>query len=48
MGITALVTTSVKIVANERLAADKRNVNWFVLADEIDDAIDESVAVEIV
>lgn len=35
-------------VADERLTADERNVNWFVLADEIDDAVDESVAAEIV
>lgn len=35
-------------VADERLAADERNVNRFVLADEIDDAVDESVAAEIV
>ena len=35
-------------VADERFAADERNVNGLVLADEIDDAVDESVAVEIV
>ena len=36
------------LVTDERLAADKRNVNRLVLADEIDDAIDESVAAKIV
>src|SRR5580704_10212424 len=36
------------LVTHERLAADKRNVNRFVLADEIDDAVDESVAAKIV
>lgn len=35
-------------VADERFAADEGNVNRFVLADEIDDAIDESVAMEVV
>jgi hypothetical protein len=35
-------------VPHERFSADERNVNRFVLADEIDDAIDESVAMEIV
>ena len=36
------------LVTDEGLAADERNVNGLVLADEIDDAIDESVAAEIV
>ena len=36
------------LVADERLAADQRNVNRFVFADEIDDAVDESVAAKIV
>ncbi len=36
------------LVANERLAADKRDVNRLMLADEIDDAVDESVAAKIV
>ena len=35
-------------VADERFAADQRNVNGLVLADEIDDTVDESVAAEIV
>ncbi len=36
------------LVTDERLAADERNVNGLVLADEIDDTVDESVAMEIV
>jgi len=36
------------LVTDERLAADKRNVNRLVLADKIDDAVDESVAAKIV
>ena len=36
------------LVADERLAADQRNVNRLVLADEIDDAVDESVAAQVI
>ena len=35
-------------MTDERFAADKRNVNRLVLADKIDDAVDESVAAKIV
>lgn len=35
-------------MADERFAADKRNMNGLVLADKIDDAVDECVAMEII